>query len=103
MDKHPLDIVLYFSEKYSSRAALLGRFLKPFLIAGQIHAMVTDQVANEIAGLEGFTPYHMEKILQSRDFYDWDKKIFTERLFTLGPTFTFDVAPVYPREDGSFT
>lgn len=96
LDKHPLDVVLYFSEKYASRAALLGRSLKPFLNGGQIHAMVADQVANEIAVREGFTAYHMEKILQSRDFYDWDKKTFAEKLFTLGPTFTFDVIAGLP-------
>ena len=96
METHPLDVVLYFSENYASRAALLGRSLKPYLNGGQIHAMVTDRVANEIAVREGFKVYHMSEIEQSRNFHDWDKKTFAEKLFTLGPAFTFRVIAGLP-------
>lgn len=96
MGRHCLDVVIYFSEQYASRAALLGRSLKPFLNGGKIHSMVTDELATEVALGEGFNVYQMAEIVQSRTFSDWDKKTFSEKLFTLGPTFTSQVLQTLP-------
>ena len=92
----PLDVILYFSNKYASRAALLGRSLRPFLNGGHVHAMVTDSIAKEVALGENFIVYPMEQIREKRNFLDWDKKTFSEKLFTIGPTFILHVLQSLP-------